>query len=170
MTATNDSEVTHLELRLSPDPTLVATVRRFVGDLCARVLGDADVTSRVIVAAHELLDNAARYSARDGCLLRVELQRIGNEAAVVIVTENKVSEERRREIAGLIRDMDASSDRAAFYQGLLRRAAKRSEGSGLGLGRVHAESELTLSSSLQGDIVRIRAEGRFSLMTGAALR
>lgn len=170
MTSSSESGVTHLELRLAPDATVVATVRRFIGELCARVLGDADVTSRVVVATHELLDNASRYASREGCLLRVEVQRKGNEALIVIVTENRISADRVREINALVEEMDASSDRSAFYQTLLRRSAKRKEGSGLGLGRVHAESELTLTTVFVDDLVRIRAEGRFSLSTGAVIR
>jgi hypothetical protein len=170
MTPSNDSEVANLELRLPSDASLVATVRRFVGDLCKRLLDEPDVTARVVVAAHELFDNATRYAAANDCLLRVELRRSGGSAAVVILTENRASEERCREIVDLLGEMDASVNRESFYVALIRRVANRTDSSGLGLGRVHAESELDLTCSVEGDLVTIRAQGRFSLATGAGIR
>lgn len=170
MTHSPANDAAHFELRVSPDVTVVATVRRFVGDLCARIFTDPDVISRVIVATHELLDNAARYALADTCWVRVEVQRAGDEAGVVIVTENRVNEERRRELAEVIDELTASVSRESYYQDVLRRVANRPEEGGLGLARVHAESELCLSSTLHGDVVQVRAAGRFSLSTGAALR
>lgn len=169
MTVPLHDDAARLELRVLPDAALVATVRRFVGDLSSRVIIDREITSRVTVATHELLDNATRYSS-DGCLLLVELKRAGNEAGVVIVTENQVNEDHQRQLARLVEEMRASSDSSAYYRDLIRQVAQRKDGAGLGLGRVHAESELAVSSTFEGDVVRIRAEGRFSLTTGAALR
>ena len=58
-------------------------------------------------------------------------------------------------------EMRMGVGRDAFYQVLLHRTAKRKEGSGLGLGRIHAEAELDLSCQIDGDVVQLRAEGRF---------
>jgi hypothetical protein len=164
--------VSFFELSLfSPDMTLIATVRRFVSDLCTRAFDDDDITSRVVVATHELLDNAVRYSSRDASGIRVELQRVGDEVDVHIITRNRFDEAHGRELERLLDEMRASSDRATFYQTLIRRVAKRSEnGSGLGLGRVHAEAELDLDSRFDTGIVHICAEGRFPLRTGATPR
>jgi Histidine kinase-like ATPase domain len=170
MIATNDGTVTSFELSLVPDATLITTVRRFVGELCTRVLADADITSRVVVATHELLDNAVRYASRDASGIRVELQRLGEKVKVVIVTKNRLSDERGRRLRGLLDEMRASSDRAHFYRELLGRVARRVDGSGLGLGRVHAESELDVSGRFEEDLVLVRAEGAFPLTHGGPPR
>src|SRR5258708_4027383 len=133
MTHSLPSDAAHFELRVSPDVTVVATVRRFVGDLCSRIFSDADLSSRVIVATHELLDNAARYALSDTCWVRVEVKRAGDEADVVIVTENRVNEERRRELAEVIGELTGSVNRESYYQDVLRRVANRPEEGGLGL-------------------------------------
>ncbi|MBX3198054.1 MAG: ATP-binding protein [Labilithrix sp.] len=162
-----DKTSTAFELSVSPDPTLIASVRRFVAELCGRVLADGDITARVVVATHELLDNAVRYATRDASRIRVELHHLGADVGVVIVTKNRLDEDRGRDLRRLLDDMKASSDRRAYYTALMRRVA---DGAGLGLGRVHAEAGLDLSGRFEEDSVLIRAEGRFAPAKGAARR
>lgn len=171
MTASSDAGGVFFELNLlSPDTALLATVRRFVGELSGRVLADADVTSKIVLATHELLDNAIRHAAKDESGIRVELRRPSNFVDVVIVTKNRAADERRRVLELLLGEMHACSDRADYYQKLLDRVARRTDGAGLGLGRVYAESELDLSVRFEEGIVTTRAEGRLALAKGLALR
>jgi len=170
MIAVKEGACTSFELSLSPDAPLVVTVRRFVGELCGRFVADGDVTSRVIVATHELLDNAVRYASGDVTRIRVELHRLAEEIGVVIVTKNRLDEDRSRQLDSILGEMNASSDRAVYYRDLVRRAAEQVERSGLGLGRVHAEAGLDVSGRFEEDSVLIRAEGRFRLAKGAPLR
>jgi hypothetical protein len=46
---------------------------------------------------------------------------------------------------------------------MMRKAAERVDGSGLGLARVRAEADMVLSYEIQGDIVHLRASARFPL-------
>jgi anti-sigma regulatory factor (Ser/Thr protein kinase) len=159
-------EAAYCELSFSPNVSLIATVRKFVGEFYERVLGDADVTSRLVVATHELLENAVRYSADGLSSIRIGVRRDGDEVHVAIDTRNKTKPDNREELVKLLDEMKASPDRLSFYQFLMRRSAKRSEGSGLGLGRIHAESEMDLSCELVEDVVSLRAEARFQSKAG----
>ncbi|MBX3220153.1 MAG: ATP-binding protein [Labilithrix sp.] len=161
---------TSFELSVSPAPTLVASVRRFVAELCGRVLADGDIAARVVVATHELLDNAVRYATQDASRIRVELHHVGDDVGVVIVTKNRLDEDRGRELQRLLDAMQASPDRGAYYRDLMRQAVARLDGPGLGLGRVHAEAGLDLCGRFEEGTVLIRAEGRFAPSKGPPLR
>lgn len=142
-------------------------MRRFVGDLCLRVLEDADVTARVVVAAHELYDNALRHAPAGESRLRAEVMRSGpEEGTVLLATTNTVAGDREDVLRAVLAEVATATDRAAFYQSLLRRVARRGPSEapvGLGIGRVHAEAELLVSGSIVEGVVTIEARGRFPL-------
>ncbi len=155
------SDDAYCELSFSPNASLVPTVRRFVGEFYERVLGDAEVTSRLVVATHELLENAVRYSIDSQSSIRIGVKKEAGMTHVRIDTRNRTADGNRNELASLLDEMKAAGNRDTFYQTLLRRSAKRTDGSGLGLGRIHAESEMDLSCRLDGDVVHLRAEAAF---------
>lgn len=142
-------------------------MRRFVGELCLRVLEDADVTARVVVAAHELYDNALRHASGGESRLRAEVTRSGpEEGMVLLATTNAVAGDREEILRGALAEVAAAADRAAFYQSLLRRVARRAPSEapvGLGIGRVHAEAELLVSGTIADGLATIEARGRFPL-------
>ncbi len=154
-------EDAYCELSFSPNVSLIATVRRFVGEFYERVLGDEEVASRLVVATHELLENTVRYSCDGRSTIRIGVGRNGDVLDVAIDTKNRTTSEHRDSLSVLLAEMHASNDRGGFYQMLLRRTAKRDIGSGLGLGRIYAESEMDLSYRFEADEVRLRAKGSF---------
>lgn len=152
------------ELSVAPEAITIASVRRFLGELCARLLSNREITSKVLVATHELLDNSIRHSSSQAASgIRVELHRSVQDVRVVIVTRNHASDVRKSELTRIIDEVHASSERASFYQVLLERVAKGIDGAGLGLGRVHVEADFDLSVRFEEDVVIVRAEGRFPL-------
>jgi hypothetical protein len=153
-------EDAYCELSFSPNVSLISTVRRFVGEFYSKVLGDAELTSRLEVATHELLENAVRYSADGQSSIRIGVGRRADTIDVAIETRNRTRDKNRGELMALLDEMRASGDRLAFYQLLMGRSADRTDGSGLGLGRIHAESEMDLSCTVTDDVVCLRAEAR----------
>ena len=141
-------------------------MRRFVGDLCLRVLEDPDVTSRVVVAAHELFDNAIRHASEGESQLHVEVSRLGvalDEGEIVLATANAIAADRALLLSSFLEEIAASTDRGAFYQSLLRRVGRSEIPIGLGLGRIHAEAELDITGGVVDGVARIAARGRFPL-------
>lgn len=137
-----------------------------------RVIGQADITSRVVVATHELLDNAVRHAAaslnnpqNDGehARIRVTLRRGEAGAEVMIVTTNHISHDHRERLSQALEGMKkGSSDRQAYYGSLLSRAATEQD-VGVGLGRVFAECDMDVTGRFDGDVASIVAEACYRL-------
>jgi anti-sigma regulatory factor (Ser/Thr protein kinase) len=132
------------ELSFERRPELVSIVRRFVSDFYERTLLDPDATSRVALATHELLENAVKYSRDGRAKVRIEVSGRGERVRVRIRTKNRGRPEDAEHIQKAIDEM-SSMDANVYYLSLMRKNASRTDGSGLGLARIHAEAEMTMS-------------------------
>ena len=147
----------HFELIFRPNVELVSIVRRFVSDFYHRILGDPDTVSRLALATHELLENAVKYSTDGVTTLCIIVDRNGGDTGVSIRTSNRANDPNIGRISDFFQAMNASPDGFAYYQEVIQRAAREPDGSGLGLARVRAEGEMTMSLSVQGEMVSIIA-------------
>jgi anti-sigma regulatory factor (Ser/Thr protein kinase) len=145
---------TSFAISVCATPRVVGVVREFIATLSERVLGDRDVASQAEIAIHELLDNATRYATDGEASVRVEL-RERSGPFVTIRTRNRVTEDHARRVAARIDQLRTSGDPMRFYVGLMGRNKERS--GGLGLGRVAAESEMTLEMAYTGDVLEVAA-------------
>lgn len=160
--STHDTdEDAYFELSFSPNVQLVSTVRRFVSEFYTQALVSEDITSRVAVATHELLENAVRYSVDGNTTIRIGIKVVSSRIRVAIDTCNRANDATLVTLRHTLDELIAAPDAEAHYQVLMRRSMKRVDGSGLGFGRVWAESGMRVSYRVEGDVVRIRAEANF---------
>ncbi|MDB4993043.1 MAG: hypothetical protein JWM74_475 [Myxococcaceae bacterium] len=155
------SEDAYVELSFSPNVKLVPTVRRFVEEFYQQMLRDQDGTSRLAMATHELLENAVRYSIDGNTRVRVGLRREGAGGYITIETFNLATPENAVAVRTIVDEVASAPDAMIVYQTLMRRTAKRTDGSGLGLGRIRAEGEMVVSCEVLGQLVCLKAEAHF---------
>jgi hypothetical protein len=150
------------ELAFSPNMRLVATVRRFVNEFYSEVLGDPETTSRLTVASHELLENAVKYAADGSTSIHIDVRPVEGDASTVVTidTRNRTDAKHVAALRAIIDELSNATDPMAFYQTLMKRSARRPDGSGLGLGRIHAEADMSLTCEIAGDAVTLRAQAR----------
>jgi hypothetical protein len=152
-----EKKTAYLELGFSPNIDLVSIVRGFVMKFYERVLDDAELTSRVAVASHELLENAVKYSIDGDTKMRLEVSYDAERIFVQLEMRNRAS---REHIATLHRLFDEMSQKTPqdFYLALMERASRSKVGSCLGLGRILAEADMTLALKVTDDWVCVGAE------------
>jgi hypothetical protein len=161
-TADDTPDDAHFELSFSPNVRLVAPVRRFVSEFYARALGDPEVSSQLAVATHELLDNTVRYSVDGNTTIRIGIQREGGELHVTIHTRNRAPSGHIEALRQILDELRATDDPDQHYQVMMRRSVQRKEGSGLGLGRIHAETGMNVEYRIDGDEVHLTAHAAFA--------
>jgi anti-sigma regulatory factor (Ser/Thr protein kinase) len=147
-----------VDLACVPELDQVSSIREFVESYYQIVLRDPDLVSRIAIAAHELLENAAKYSDRRGSRLRIEIKGGATPHRVSVSVSNIADPARLEDLKGTISELGKTNDPAVLYQQYIERAAQREEGSGLGLARIRAEAEMSLVLELEGNAVCVKAE------------
>jgi anti-sigma regulatory factor (Ser/Thr protein kinase) len=146
----------YVELNFRPNVQLVSVVRRFVAEFYARFIDDADGTSRVALATHELLENAVKYSLDGETTIRIEVTAT-TPKQVEIQLRNRAEPPHIAAIREIVDGVSAAPDAMAYYQKLILAKAKQREGSGLGLARICAEGEMAISYVVEDGTVVIVA-------------
>lgn len=142
-------------LSFLPNAALVSTVRQFVANFYKRWL-PPDLTSQVELATHELLDNAVNYSSGGETEVQIEIAGAGGKT-VCVRTRNTAGPEHLEVLRAAFAEIDAATEPDVYYQRVLWRSVKRTEGSGLGLARIHAETTLAMELDIVEDQVSISA-------------
>src|SRR5260221_4371884 len=142
---------TYCRMSFRPSATLITVVRRFVSHFFDELLEDAELASMIALAAHELLENAVKYSTDGEAVLTLELDEHAAEPEVRVTIENKAPPEHVERLRGIFDDLHASTSPAAFYEELLRAGVERATGSGVGLARIYAEADMARALDVTQD-------------------
>ncbi len=158
-----------LELALTVSPRTVSTVRRFiedfVGEAAGRMGADEDLSARIALTIHELLENVALYGHdRHGTLCLSATSPRGPRRLTISVT-NSTGPEHVDRLKHALRDTAEASDAMAHYLGLMRREGAQDD-SGLGLARIRAEADMLLSLAVDRDEVCVSATSEIFGVTG----
>jgi hypothetical protein len=156
---TDTTRLLALNLTFRPREEQIPTLRQMLFELSAVYVVDQDALERLLMSAHEMLENLVKYTATGACEFSFELEARADGTFARIRSVNRATPERLADIAERLRALRASPDPLAHYDAVIRDSAKRESGSGLGLARIHAEGELVLEYAIAGDSITITAEG-----------
>jgi two-component sensor histidine kinase len=150
----------NFELSLDPNPRMVSIVRRFVEETFEKLVGDPDAIFRISMAAHELLENGAKYAVGRRAVLRVVLEERETGASAQIAITNETTKDHVERLRTRVAEIAAAEDPFALYQTLMKRTSKIRDESGLGLARIRAEGEMALGLEVVGNTVTIVASAQ----------
>ena len=164
-----DKPVVSLDVSFGEAPPhgMVTPLCQSLSELCRPLLGDDDAATRLRLTAHELLENIVKYSAVGGCRFRFELHHAAGVLSAIIETSNRPAPERRADAEQRLDALTAARDPLEHYDSVIADSARRPAGSGLGLARIHAETEYRLSYRFDGPTLIITASGEVLLRKAA---
>jgi hypothetical protein len=148
------------DLVFRPSVDLISIVRQFVSSFYSQIIGNRDdgTVSNLGLVTHELLENAIKYGTGGETRLSVEFDRVVNRVAIRMW--NGASETHIETLKRNVKELSEAPDAFAHYQEVMRRSAKRTNGSGLGLARIAGEAEMALSVTTEDGHVCVTAQTR----------
>lgn len=164
MTVPSEARVlVSLTLSFQPLAEQIGSLRSTLSDLCRPHLSSAEELSRVLLAAHELLENIVKYSSDGSAEFHCTVEASPSGLQVRLRTKNRALPERVADTQKRLAALDEAGDPVAHYDELIRAAAGRRDGSGLGLARIPAESDMVLRCATEQDWLVLTAESSTTL-------
>ena len=148
------------DLCIDPNPRFVSVVRRFVEAALDRLLADREAVFRIAMSAHELMENAVKYSIGNRTVLRVNYQRGEQGARVSLYLSNETTPQHIDRLRVRVQAIASAEDPFLYYQKLMRQNARAVDESGLGLARIRAEGEMDLGLEVRGNTVALVADAQ----------
>jgi hypothetical protein len=146
----------YIDLQFAPHWELIDPAREFLLSFFSVALDDTTLGEQVCLAAHELMENAIKYSPNDEAKIRVEVD--GN-GPITIAVENQALAEHIPQLLAEVRAIREADDPLAFYRRKMEESSSRSDGkSCLGLARIRCEAGMLLECRVdESGLVRMIA-------------
>ena len=151
-----------LSLCFAPQPAHVASVSRFVRDICRSFITDEDALARLELASYELMENVVKYTSDGDGHFRLQVLDAGQSCRVLLQTQNRTDGVHQVELEQRMQRLSVAEDAVAHYDSEIAASARRPFGSGLGLARIRAEGEMVLSYSVDSQAVTNNVEAIFA--------
>jgi anti-sigma regulatory factor (Ser/Thr protein kinase) len=144
-------EAATLELDVVADLTTVGEAQRIVEGITLRLCHNADLAWRVAMAAHELLDNARKYSSAEKATVRLELASTDDEPTVTLSVRSRSADAQKEALSKVVSEIATARDAWEFYLAAMQRSLGAGERSGIGLARIRAEGQMRLAVSADSE-------------------
>ncbi len=151
----------YLDIIFGPKWDYIPLTKNYVENFLSINLIDSVNISKVAMSASELLENAVKFSNRDGIRMIIKKNDHKNEIELLVFNYTSL-----READFLIKRIEGmnTQDPLQYYISMMKETALRSDGkSGLGLSRINYEGNAKLDVKYYNDEGIIEVKARFKL-------
>jgi hypothetical protein len=145
----------HVEFHFRPTVPVIGIVRRCVMSLYENTLANRDVGARIALATQELLENVVRHSSDGEASLQIRAES-APARRVTIETSNRANPNDIASVEARTRAM-VGVDPTTYYTDVITASLDSPAIGGLGLARIRAEAEMTVTVRTEGDRLSIVA-------------
>jgi hypothetical protein len=148
-----------VQVRFQPMWRYIDGIREFCGFFTRTTFDDPEVGDRIGVVVHELVENAIRYSSRNESSL-LHLAVYSRDEEIEVVVANSAEESRVKEFEKIFEKINQGDALDAYSWAMQRARGLPEDQSGLGLPRIRYEGRMSLSMTVDNNVVSVRAKGK----------
>lgn len=152
----------YVAIQFAPTSGCLGSIVSVVTDFCRNVVDDPGIKFAFQLAAYELTENLVKYSTGGLSSLRIEVASSVRGPEIVLTTANEAPADRIADAATRLQAIEQAEDPIAHFDQLVTESLSTPTESRLGLGRLRAEGELTLSHDVKDGslIIQVRRLAR----------
>lgn len=152
----------YVDIEFAPTSGCLGSIVSVVTDFCRNVVDDPGIKFAFQLAAYELTENLVKYSTSGLASLRIEVESSVRGPEIVLTTKNEAPPDRLADASARLQAVEEATDPVAHLDELVKESLTTPTESRLGLGRLRAEGDLSLSHRVvEGSlIVQVRRSAR----------
>lgn len=152
----------YVTIEFAPTSGCLGSIVAVVTDFCRNVVDDQGVKFAFQMAAYELTENMVKYSTGGLTSLRIEVESSPRGPEIVMTTQNEAHPDRIADAVARLEVLENVADPTAYFDQLVQESLAEPNESRLGLGRLRAEGDLSLSHWVSANslIVQVRRSAR----------
>ncbi len=151
-----DDRKAFVELKFGPNWSYISTVRIFIVNFLAITLEDKKRADNIAMAVNELIENAIKYSDRDGIEINLYVYDEGNNIKVQVC--NHAEENTVRDLERILGEINKESPLDAYMKRMKESSQSINKKSTIGLARIYYETGAKIESSYEDGFVTVFAE------------
>ncbi|OHD13481.1 MAG: hypothetical protein A2086_03420 [Spirochaetes bacterium GWD1_27_9] len=135
-----------LDITFGPKWDYIPLTRNYIENFLQVNYTDKLSINKIAMSASELLENAVKYSSKDG--IRTQIRKYEDEHKIELVVYNVIDKIEADKLMKYIAELNSASDPFLFYVAKMKESIKRHDGkSGLGLSRIAHEGSAKLEAA-----------------------
>lgn len=146
-----------VELIFGPNWDYLSTVRSFIVNFLAISLSDKKRADLIAMAVNELVENAIKYSDRDGIEIKILVENM-EPLALTVHVRNHTTEKEAHNLLRILDDIHSKTPLEAFMTQMKESALNKEGYSRIGLARIRYEAKARLNATYNGSYVNVHAE------------
>lgn len=151
----------YLDITFGPKWDYIPLTKNFIENFLLVNIVDRKSISKIAMSASELLENAVKFSNRDG--IRMLIRKLGKKKLIELKVYNFVEKKDAGILVDRIKDMN-KSDPLQYYITKMKESVSRKDGkSGLGLARIRYEGEADIICKYLEDNKAVEITARFGV-------
>jgi len=147
-----------VELKFGPNWSYISTVRNFIINFLAITLVDKKRADHIAMAVNELVENAIKYSDRDGIDINLEVFRNKKDDTIKVMVCNHAKKNEVETLKKILTEINSEPPLEAFMKRMKDSAIAECKKSNIGLARVRYESNAKISADYENGFVKVFAE------------
>jgi len=140
-----------IRIEFAPTSGCLGSLVMIVTDFCRNVVDDQETHFAFQLAAYELIENLVKYASGDRVCVHIEAESTPNGPELVLTTENQALPERLSDVGRRLLAAETAEDPIVHFDQLVQESLASPGESRLGLGRLRAEGDLTLTHRIEND-------------------